>query len=137
MLDAQSSATLADIIRRESRSLLSYMADAYPWASAKKEPALETLRQTVHASSTAVTTLGKYLVKQRATPPVLGSYPTYFTSCNFVGLEWLLPRLVASEKESLATLEADAHKVHNEGAKEQLAVLAAVKRKNLAALESL
>ena len=37
VLDLESEQVLAGILRRESRSLLSYTADAYPWTKAKDE----------------------------------------------------------------------------------------------------
>lgn len=137
MLDAKSQAVLAETLRREARSMLSYMADAYPWAPSKQAPALEVIREASAAVSSAAMGLGRFLIKQRVTPPMLGAYPSYFTSCNFMDVEWLLPRLISSEKELLARLEADLKGVSNAAAKEQLAALAGVKAQALAKLEQL
>jgi hypothetical protein len=137
MLDAKTQAALAEIVRRESRSMLSYMADAYPWASQKQTPALDVIREVSSTVSAAVTALGRFLIKQRVTPPMLGAYPTYFTSCNFMAVDWLLPRLISSEKGLLQRLTADLKGTTNTEAKKQLADFAEVKMQALAKLEAI
>jgi hypothetical protein len=137
MLDAKTQATLAIVVRRESRSMLSYMADAYPWASQKQSPALDAIREASQAVSEAVTALGRFLIKQRMTPPMLGAYPTYFTSCNFMAVDWLLPKLISSEKELLAQVTTDLKGISNAEVRKHLADFAEVKKQALARLEAL
>ena len=118
MIDPQSQAILKDVVRRESRSLLSYIGDAYPWATAADEIALGRLRAAVASSKEAIGELGAYLARRRVTMPFLGSYPMSFTSFNFVALAYLLPQLEKSEAGLTAALEADVVQLSGE-AREQ------------------
>ncbi len=137
MIDPQTQAILQDIVRRESRSLLVYVGDAYPWTTSAGDRALAELRQVVHDETEAVAALGRFLVRRRGTLPFLGSYPVHFTSYNFVSLEFLLPRLVETEKELIAELEADLRRLAPGEAHSQVEALLLVKRRNLATLEGL
>lgn len=137
MIDPQSLAVLQEIVRRESRSLLSYVADAYPWATAAAEPALSRLREVVRSSGEAVTALGTYLARNRARMPFLGSYPSGFTSWNFIALSYLMPRLVTTEEQLLQALESDVARLPAGEARAEADKLLAVKRQNLAALRGL
>jgi hypothetical protein len=136
VIDPVTEAALQEIVRRESRSLLSYIGDAYPWTTAAGTPALEGLRRVVEQESAAVTELGRALVRNKIPMPFLGSYPVRFTSCNFLALEFLLPRLATSEKELIAALEADLPRIPA-AVRAPVDALLEVKRQNLAALERL
>lgn len=126
---------LQEVVRRESCSLLLYIGDAYPWTTTQQAPDLVTVRRLVASESAAVTSLGRYLVRQRITPPATGSYPASFTSCNFIDLAYLLPRLIAAQDTLIATLTADIHKLSDEEARKQLEALLATKQATLAGLK--
>lgn len=136
MLDTRSQRILAEILQRESASLLCYTGDSFPWTTAKSAPSLDGLRAVVEAESASVLGLGKFLVKNKVTPPPLGSYPAYFTYLNFLALGHLLPKLIESQKTLIAQLELDLHRLNREAAVPAAALLA-VKQKSLAALEAL
>jgi len=137
VIDPQSQAVLEEIVRRESRSLLSYVGDAYPWATAAGELALARLREIVRANGEAVTALGTYLTRNKARMPFLGAYPSNFTSWNFIALAYLIPRLVTTEELLLRALEADVAALRAGEARAQAEKLLAVKRQNLEALRGL
>ena len=137
MFQPQTQAILQGIVRRESRSLLSYIGDSFPWTTGAGGPALDTLGQVVRDECDAVSALGRYLIRQRAPVPYLGSYPANFTSMNFVSLEYLLPKLVQSQKELIAALEVDLRQVEAGEPRTQVEALLAVKRRTLATLEGL
>jgi hypothetical protein len=137
VIDAQTAALLDAVVRRESRSLLAYTADAFPWTTARGGEALARLRRVVDGHNRAVAALGRYLARQHLVPAVHDSYPVSFTTLNFTALDHLLPRLVASERASLAELEAEAARVTDPGARAELGRLLDAKRANLAELEAL
>jgi hypothetical protein len=137
VIDPHTQAVLQEIVRRESRSLLSYMADAYPWTTVAGSRALTTLRQVIHDESEAVAELGRYLVRQKAPVPFLGSYPAGFTTCNFISLEFLLPRLLTAQQDLITVLEADLGRLPPGESRAQVEALLAVKRKDLATLQTL
>jgi hypothetical protein len=136
-IDAESQAVLEELVRRESRSLLSYVGDAFPWTTAAGGPALTTLNQLIRQERQAVTDLGRHLVRRRVTPPFLGSYPASFTSWNFIDLTALLPRLLEAQRRAISELQADLPKIHDAPAKQEAERLLAVKKRTLAGLESI
>lgn len=137
MIDPQTQHVLQDIIGRETRSLLAYIGDAFPWTTAAGEATLAQLRQVVKDEVAAVTALGRYVVRAHVPTPALGAYPSSFTACNFIALDWLLPRLVDAQKKLTAQLEADRSRITHEEARVQVETLLAVKKANLATLEKL
>src|SRR5262245_49072731 len=136
-MDAQTQAILQDIVRRESRSLLLYIGDAFPWTNSNGEARLATLRQAIRAVANAVTELGRFLVKNPVTPPPLGAYPASFTSWNFIALAYLVPRLLDAERRSIEALEADRKRIQGDGARAQVDALLGHKRHALRVLEGL
>src|SRR5262249_57477855 len=104
-MDAQTQTTLQEILRRESRSVLSYVGDAYPWTTARGDAALTKLRHLVADERAAVAGLGRLLTRHRLPMVYLGSYPTSFTTINFLALDYLLPPLIAFEGQSLPHLQ--------------------------------
>jgi hypothetical protein len=136
VLDANSQEILADVLRRESASLLSYTADAFPWTAAKSAPALDTLRQVVAGQRAAVDALGRYLVKHKVATPPLGAYPAYYTYLNFLSLQHLLPKVIASEQELIGQLEQDVTRLGKQAAA-QVQLLLSVKKGGLTQLRGL
>src|SRR6516162_9553756 len=106
-MDSSTTALLQEIIRRESLSLLSYVGDAFPWTAIGGDAALVQLRGIVADHKRAVAALGQFLVRQRQALPYIGSYPSGFTTVNFLALSHVLPRLVDGEHKSLAQLNAE------------------------------
>jgi hypothetical protein len=137
MLDPQSTAVLQEIVRRESLSLLSYVGDAFLWTTARGVPALGMLQQLVHAHREAVADLGRFLTRKRAPVGYIGSYPTSFTTINFVALDYLLPRLTADEQRGVARLERDLAAITDADAQDQAKRFLQLKRDRLRALELL
>jgi hypothetical protein len=137
VIDPQSQALLQDIVGRESRSVLRYVHDAYPWATAAEEGLLATLRGIIAQEARAVAVLGQYLIRRHLPPPLPGSYPSSFTTINFLALDYLLPRLVDAEAQSLAELERDLRAVADQGAHAEVEKLVQVKRRNAQKLEEL
>jgi hypothetical protein len=128
---------LQGIVRSESRSLLSYIGDAFPWTTSVQTPALATLKGAVKDEAAAVSALGRFLVRARLNPPFLGAYPISFTSCNFVALDYLLPRLIDEERRSIVALRSDLDAIGDAGAKLAVEGLLEVKMRNFAVLEGL
>jgi hypothetical protein len=136
-MEPQTRAILEDVVRRESRSLLVYVGDAYPYTNSDGEPRLAALRRAIKEVASAVVELGRFLLKNRVTPPPLGAYPASFTAYNFVALSFLVPRLIDAERRSVAALEADLKQIKGAAAKEQVAALLAHKQHALTILEGL
>jgi hypothetical protein len=137
VIDSQSQTLLQEVLRREGRSELMYVAEAYPWAAARGEAARAALQALTREESDALTALGRWLMRQRVPLPYLGAFPTGFTTINFLALDYLLPRLRDLQREAVARLERDAHAATSPEARAQLESLLALKKRHLATLESL
>jgi hypothetical protein len=137
VIDTTTQALLQEIVRRESRSVLMYVGDAFPWTTSRGEETLERLRRLVTAERGAIAALGQYLVRRHLPPPYTASYPSNFTTINFLALDYLLPRLVEHERRSLADLERDLPRIADAEARAEVDKLAAVKRRHLAELQEL
>jgi hypothetical protein len=136
-IDPASQAVVEEIVRRESRSLLSYIGDAYPWTTVSGGPALKTLNQLIRQEKQAVTDLGRHLIRRKVTPPLLGSYPASFTSWNFIDLGALLPRLLEAQRQAVNQIQADLSKIPDVPARQEVERLLAVKKMTLQGLESI
>jgi hypothetical protein len=137
VIDARTQTLLQDIVERESRSVLLYVHDAYPWTTSGEGEVVESLRRLIAAEAQAVAALGQYLVRRRLPPPLPGSYPSIYTIINFLALDYLLPRLADASRHSLDQLERDLASISDSEARAEVEKLAAVKRRNLAELERL
>jgi hypothetical protein len=137
VIDTASGELLNDVVRRDSRSLLVYIGEAFPWTSPRGTAALLQLRTIVARHNAAVLALAKFLTRQHLLPGSHGSYPSSFTTLNFLALEHLLPRLIDAERRSLADLERDVNQITDATAKAEAAKLLAVKRQNLTELEAI
>jgi hypothetical protein len=137
VIDPQTQALLQDILRRESRSVLMYVAEAYPWTTSTQTTALVTLQQLIAAEKEAVSHLGQFLVRHHVPLPFLPSYPAHFTTINFLALDYILPRLIEHERSSITDLERSLHAVKDSTARVEVEKLLDLKRRHLTQLEEL
>jgi hypothetical protein len=92
-------------IVRDGRSLLQYVGEAYPYAPHLAEPACRRLAALAKEQQAAVGRIIRFLQRHHETPPVLDSFPTSYTSANFVALAHMLPELQKDEQHGIAELE--------------------------------
>jgi hypothetical protein len=136
--DSATIAVLQNIVRRESRSLLQYIQEAYPWTTANAQPVLTELARLTAEEAKSTTDLATYLLRQLHAPlPHLGQYPQQFTSINYVGVDFLLPRLVHEQRHAIAELEKDLGKLTNPDARQRVEKVLDMKRRHLKKLEEL
>ncbi len=137
MIDPHSQTLLQDILRRESRSVLLYVDEAFPWTTVTEQKALATLRQIIAEQRRAVAALGQFLIRQRVPLPYLPSFPVSFTTINFLAFDYVLPRLIDSERQSIAELERDLAALKAPAARAEVEKLLELKRRHLPQLEAL
>jgi hypothetical protein len=92
-------------VRRDGRSLLQYVDEAFPYTPAAAEPARHRLAELAREEQQAVGRLMRFLQRHHVTLPLLGAFPSNFTTINFVSLDHLLPVLVKDERHKIAELE--------------------------------
>lgn len=130
------SAVLQGLFRRESRSLLQYVREAYPWTRADEQPVLDELQKLITEEEQSTAALAEFLLRHHINLPYLGAYPDY-TTVNYVGLDFLLPRLVNEQRRSLAALEADLGLLTDPDARQAVGQVLEMKRRHLHKLEEL
>ena len=136
-MDAATRALLENILRREARSLLQYVSQSFPWTTADEEQALVRLQELVREQSRAVGALSQFYARREHTVPYLGSFPSSFTTINFVSLDHLLPLLAEAERQSLEQLERDVTKLTDPEAREVVQKMVELKRSHLSTLKTL
>jgi hypothetical protein len=137
MIDDKTAALLQAIIRREGRSLLQYVSEAFPWITAKERDALARLQEITAQERDGVTRLAEFLIRCRIPPPYLGAYPMDFTTINYVSLDHLLPLLVTHQRRDIADLERDLNQITDAEARTEVQAILDAKRQHLQSLESL
>jgi hypothetical protein len=106
VIDAASRELIADLIRNDSCSLLQYTAEAFPWATPENQPAVARVRELALEEQEGIGRLARFLRRNRLPLPVSASYPSEYTTLNFVALDHLLPSLAREVQKSAAHLEA-------------------------------
>ncbi len=137
MIDSHSQELLQNLLRRESRSELMYVAEAYPWTSSTETRTLGQLQELIAEERDAVTHLGRFLVRHRVPLPFLPSFPSHFTTINFLALDFILPRLIEYERHSIDELERDLATAKDPAAHREMEKLRNLKRHHLTRLEAL
>ena len=130
MLDATTEQVLQDVLRAETRSVLHYVEDAFPWTAAGGEEAVGKLRALIREEMDATADLGRYLFRHHVPPLPSGMYPASFTTLNFVSLQHLLPRLIDYEAKSADRLREVLPTVPDPEAKHLLGSLVALKERH-------
>jgi hypothetical protein len=136
-MDAASAGLLQELIRREGRSLLQYVSNAFPWITEQEQAALVQLQALVAEEREAAARLSRLLNRRRHIVPYLGAYPMAFTTINYVALEHLLPQLADYERRALADLENDLVRVTDPEARAEVQQIANMKRRHLQTLEQM
>lgn len=109
-------ALLQNLLRQESRSLLQYAAESFPWSKAEDQAEIKAIRAMAQAEADAVTKLGRWLARQRVPLTFPGAYPMHFTSINFIAVLALAPRLIADQEQHIAAVaQVEAALAHDDG----------------------
>jgi len=136
-MDPAQIALLHALIRQESRSLLQYGREAYPWSKANEQAVCDAVGAIAATEADAVAGLGRWLAKQRAPVSSLGAYPMHFTTMNFIAVSALLPRLVADERQGIAAVEKVCHALPAGDARQRVQALLDLKKNHLQRLNEL
>jgi hypothetical protein len=135
-MDARTAAIFREIIRRESRSLLAYVRDSFPWADHDDQTELGRLHNLIEEERQALERLAEVLNRHHVTPTYLGGFPSQFTTINYVSLDFLVPQLVGEEQKSIACLEPELAQFQGDG-HDELAHLLEIKRRHLPVLREM
>jgi len=136
-MDAQSQAILSDLFRKTSRSLLQYVRDSFPWTTPSDEEGLKRLHDLAAEEQQQLAALGRYFARHHKPLPYPGSYPSSFTTINFISLEYLRKLLVDYQRQAIVDVESKLPLVQDPEARTQVQALLTLKRAHLTALEHL
>jgi hypothetical protein len=136
-MDSATLNVLLGIVRRESRSLLQYVGESDPFATSADGDIAAKIRQIVEEEKAAANALAAQLAGKRHRVPYLGSYPSSFTSVNYVTLKYLVPLLVKYEQEAIADLDRDLGRIADPDMAEEVRTIVAMKRRHLQTLADL
>src|SRR5580658_8213217 len=137
-MDIATLRVLQNIVRRESRSLLQYIHESYPWITAGEKETLAKVGQIVQEEQAAAVALAGSLAKRRhRLPPYLGPYPMSFTSINYVTLDYLVPLLIDYQKQGIADLERDLALIADVEMDREVQQILEMKRRHLQVLVDL
>jgi rubrerythrin len=137
VIDAPTYSLLQEIVQRESRSLLQYVSESYPWITAAEQDLLAKMRTMIEEERQGAGDLIRLLYRRKLPPPYPGFYPTSFTNFSFVSLDHMLPLLAANERQGIDQLQSDSEKVSDAEVKGLLQRILDKKRRHLEQLESL
>ncbi len=137
MIAAQDAARLERVIRREGRSLLQYLSEAFPWPKTTGDPAPQKVRDMAREEREAIGKLVRLLARRRHMVPYLGAFPMAFTSMNYISIDRALERLAEDGRRAVAALEDDRAALTDAEMRTELDKLIDMKRRHVKALEAL
>jgi hypothetical protein len=126
-----------EIVERQRRTLLQFVADVYPWAGISEEPALAVLRKVIDEDQRAAIKLATLLERHHFAVPVPGPFPLSFAALFFVSLDFLLPHLIEHQKQDIAQLERDLSRIESRDTRAIVESLLETKRRHLTVLQQL
>jgi hypothetical protein len=98
-------ALLHRLVAMGSRSLLQYVCQAFPWSADRSGQAVAKIQEIAAEERDATARLTRHLQKKRVRLPPTMSFPSHFTTINFVSIDYLLPKLIAEHESEVAELE--------------------------------
>jgi hypothetical protein len=137
VIDPASQAILSDVFRRTSRSLLQYVRDSFPWTTPGKDEGLTRLHELAREEEAALARLGRFFARHHLPLPYPGSYPSSFTTINFIGLGHLQKLLVDYQRQEIAYLAHALSLVRDAEVRAELQGLSDLKQRHLTALQKL
>jgi hypothetical protein len=109
VIDAQVAHLIERQIVRDGRSLVQYVEEAFLYSSASGEELRHRVDALAKDEQQAVGKLIRFLHKEHVTPPLLGAFPSRFTTINFAALDHLLPAILKEQEAGIAELERALH----------------------------
>ena len=136
MIDAATQALLQDIVRRESRSLLQYLGDSFPWDTMEGREAQYHLEPLIQEDRRHIEALIRFLTRRRIAIPYLGAYPMAYTNINNISMTSCLPLVKDSLVKSIAELERDLSRITDPEARRLVQDILDTKKRYIQQLET-
>jgi hypothetical protein len=104
-MDAAALPVLFRLLAMGTRSLLQYVSEASPWSTPDDVEARAEVLRIAREERDEVARLTRILQKKHVRVPTLGSYPSHFTTTNFVSVEYLVPKLVSEHEKEILEIQ--------------------------------
>jgi hypothetical protein len=128
---------LPEVLRRECRSYLQYIRESFPWAKGKDEALRAKVLALADEENLALGNLARAMLKQHITLPYLGAFTPSFTTSNFLAVSYVVPRLAAVQRQTIAELERDLPHMQDPELRQQFEAYRDLKRAHLQEFENL
>ena len=136
-MDAGSLKLLHDLIAMGSTSLLQYVSESSPFSADAAHADVDGVKAAAREERDEAVRLTRFLQKKHERLAKSVSFPSDFTTMNFVTLEYLVPKLIAEHEREIAAV---APRIDQAG-DEEIRALAenhlAMKRRRLETLKRL
>ena len=110
MSNVQHNAALNELLIHLSRGFLQYIGECSPWSGDPTGNNEEQITQLVTRQREDIDALAE-LLDRRSWTIETGTYPTSNTDQHYLSLDYLLPQIVASEKNLLEISERDVNRL--------------------------
>jgi hypothetical protein len=137
MIDAAGKAVLLDLVHRESRSLLQYVSESFPWITPQEQKALASLEEMVREEREGIAAIARLLQRHHVVPAPLGPYPMTYTNINYISLDHLLPLLIENQRCRITEIERALQTIADAESRRQAESYVAMKRRHLQKLEEM
>jgi hypothetical protein len=134
-MDAGSSKLLYDLVDTGAASLLQYVRQASLFST---DPiAIARVHAAADQERGELTRFTRLLQRKHEQIPMPGSFPSHFTTMNFVTLAFVLPKLIAEHEQEIARIESELDLAGDEDIRKLAAEFIALKRRNLETFKNL
>lgn len=128
---------LGELAALGTSSLLQYIAQAGTWASPTSKQALADVLALADEERETTSRFVRFLQKKRLRLPPLGVYPSYFTTMNFVGVDYLAPILIKEHVKEIAAIERLLARIDDEEIRGMTQQYLEMKRRHLESLKQI
>ncbi len=104
-MDAASRDSFRRLIALGASSLLQYVSESAPWSVDAAHAALDQIQALAAEDRAEIARFTRWLQKKHERVPLLYSYPSHFTTMNFVSLDYLLPKLLAENTSQVVAIK--------------------------------
>jgi predicted YcjX-like family ATPase len=136
-MDAGSRDLFLRLIAQGSGSLLQYVSETSPWSPGAAHAMLDKVRALASEERGEVTRFTRWLQRKHERVPFFGSYPSHFTTTNFVSIDFLLPKLVTENTREIAEGERLVSQIGDEEVRTLAQTYVDMKKRHLEALQGL
>jgi hypothetical protein len=136
-MDAGSRDRFCRMLALGGSSLLQYVSESSPWSLGADHAALDKVRALAAEDRAEITRFTRWLQKKHERVPSLYSYPSHFTTMNFVSLDYLLPKLLAENTHQIVEIERLLNEMDDEEVRTLTAGYLDMKKRHLETLREL